>query len=70
MEMDAAPGVDLTKILAEMREQYEYLAEKNRKEAEEWFFSKVGLPLREKNLDDQMLGRSVSPSPFLCSLKS
>lgn len=43
VEMDAAPGVDLTKILADMREQYELLAEKNRKEAEQWFFSKVRL---------------------------
>ncbi|XP_060636985.1 keratin, type I cytoskeletal 14-like [Anolis sagrei] len=41
VEMDAAPGVDLTKILAEMREQYEHLAEKNRKDAEQWFFSKT-----------------------------
>lgn len=41
VEMDAAPGVDLTKILADMREQYESLAEKNRKEAEQWFFTKV-----------------------------
>ncbi|XP_053121194.1 keratin, type I cytoskeletal 14-like [Hemicordylus capensis] len=41
VEMDAAPGVDLTKILSEMREQYECLAEKNRKEAEQWFFSKT-----------------------------
>lgn len=41
VEMDAAPGVDLTKVLADMREQYEHLAEKNRKDAEAWFFSKV-----------------------------
>ncbi|KAF4787505.1 Keratin, type I cytoskeletal 14 [Turdus rufiventris] len=40
VEMDAAPGIDLTKILAEMREQYESLAEKNRRDAEQWFFSK------------------------------
>ncbi|NWY06860.1 K1C14 protein, partial [Nothoprocta ornata] len=40
VEMDAAPGIDLTKILAEMREQYETLAEKNRRDAEQWFFSK------------------------------
>ena len=41
VEMDAAPGIDLTKILAEMREQYESLADKNRRDAEQWFFSKV-----------------------------
>lgn len=41
VEMDAAPGIDLTRILAEMREQYEALAEKNRKDAEAWFFSQV-----------------------------
>uniref|UniRef100_A0ACB8EVC1 Keratin, type I cytoskeletal 14 n=2 Tax=Sphaerodactylus townsendi TaxID=933632 RepID=A0ACB8EVC1_9SAUR len=41
VEMDAAPGVDLTKILSEMREQYEALAEKNRKDAEQWFFTKT-----------------------------
>ncbi|KAM3823237.1 keratin, type I cytoskeletal 17-like [Vipera latastei] len=41
VEMDAAPGVDLTKILGEMREQYETLAEKNRRDAEQWFVIKT-----------------------------
>ncbi|XP_013374639.1 PREDICTED: keratin, type I cytoskeletal 15 isoform X4 [Chinchilla lanigera] len=41
VEMDAAPGVDLTRVLAEMREQYEAVAEKNRRDAEAWFFSKT-----------------------------
>nr|XP_033774771.1 keratin, type I cytoskeletal 19-like isoform X2 [Geotrypetes seraphini] len=40
VEVDAAPPVDLTKILADMRNQYEIMAEKNRKDAETWFFSK------------------------------
>lgn len=44
VEMDAAPGVDLSRILNEMRDQYEKMAEKNRKDAEDWFFSKVGGP--------------------------
>ncbi|XP_063815877.1 keratin, type I cytoskeletal 47 kDa-like isoform X2 [Pseudophryne corroboree] len=35
VEMNAAPGKDLTKLLNDMREQYETIAEKNRKEAEE-----------------------------------
>lgn len=42
VEMDAAPGVDLSRILNEMRDQYEKMAEKNRKDAEDWFFTKVG----------------------------
>ncbi|XP_008539790.2 keratin, type I cytoskeletal 15 [Equus przewalskii] len=41
VEMDAAPGVDLTRVLSEMREQYEGMAEKNRRDAEAWFFSKT-----------------------------
>ncbi|ELK01510.1 keratin, type I cytoskeletal 16 [Pteropus alecto] len=41
VEMDAAPGVDLSRILNEMRDQYEQLAEKNRKDAEAWFLSKT-----------------------------
>ncbi|XP_070584970.1 keratin, type I cytoskeletal 14-like [Erythrolamprus reginae] len=41
VEMDAAPGVDLTKVLADMREQYESLAENNRRDAEQWFFRKT-----------------------------
>ncbi|XP_004410662.1 PREDICTED: keratin, type I cytoskeletal 42 [Odobenus rosmarus divergens] len=41
VEMDAAPGVDLSHILNEMRDQYEKMAEKHRKDAEDWFFSKT-----------------------------
>ncbi|XP_019405928.1 PREDICTED: keratin, type I cytoskeletal 19-like isoform X2 [Crocodylus porosus] len=41
VEVDSAPGIDLTKILAEMRDQYEIMAEKNRKDAEAWFNSKT-----------------------------
>ncbi|GAB1296816.1 Keratin, type I cytoskeletal 13 [Apodemus speciosus] len=37
VQMDATPGIDLTRVLAEMRAQYEALAEKNRRDAEEWF---------------------------------
>ncbi|XP_059853457.1 keratin, type I cytoskeletal 13-like [Delphinus delphis] len=40
VEMDATPGIDLSRVLAEMREQYEAMAEKNRRDAEEWFNSK------------------------------
>ncbi|OCT62024.1 hypothetical protein XELAEV_18043108mg [Xenopus laevis] len=41
VEMDAAPAADLTKTLSEMRNQYENLAEKNRREVEEWYFKKT-----------------------------
>ncbi|XP_075701969.1 keratin, type I cytoskeletal 12-like [Rhinoderma darwinii] len=37
VEMNAAPGNDLTKILNDMRAQYEAMAEKNRKDAEDQF---------------------------------
>ncbi|EHB01627.1 Keratin, type I cytoskeletal 10 [Heterocephalus glaber] len=40
VEMNAAPGVDLTELLNNMRSQYEQLAEQNRKEAEAWFNEK------------------------------
>ncbi|XP_052612790.1 keratin, type I cytoskeletal 24-like isoform X2 [Peromyscus californicus insignis] len=37
VEMNAAPGTDLTKLLNDMRAQYEALAEQNRQEAEKQF---------------------------------
>ncbi|XP_075417914.1 keratin, type I cytoskeletal 10 isoform X3 [Tenrec ecaudatus] len=40
VEMNAAPGVDLTQLLNNMRGQYEQLAEKNRKDAEAWYTEK------------------------------
>lgn len=39
--MNAAPGIDLTKLLNDMRAQYEDLAEQNRREAEEQFIKMV-----------------------------
>ncbi|XP_074117592.1 keratin, type I cytoskeletal 14 [Sminthopsis crassicaudata] len=55
VEMDAAPGVDLSRTLAEMREQYEKMAEKNRKDAEEWFFSKTEELNREVASNSEMV---------------
>ncbi|KAM8946862.1 keratin, type I cytoskeletal 12-like [Pelodytes ibericus] len=37
VEMNAAPGIDLSQILNDMRAQYESMAEKNRKDAEDRF---------------------------------
>ncbi|XP_075767529.1 keratin, type I cytoskeletal 19-like isoform X2 [Pelodiscus sinensis] len=36
VEVDAAPGVDLVKTLAEIRDQYEGVIERSRREAEAW----------------------------------
>ncbi|XP_039112732.1 keratin, type I cytoskeletal 19 [Hyaena hyaena] len=41
VEVDSAPGIDLGKILSDMRSQYEVMAEKNRKDAEDWFTSRT-----------------------------
>lgn len=41
VEMNAAPGVDLTELLNNMRNQYEQIAERNRKDAEAWYNEKV-----------------------------
>lgn len=41
VEMNAAPGRDLTKILNEMRQQYEQISEQNRKDIEQRYESEV-----------------------------
>ncbi|XP_006833756.1 PREDICTED: keratin, type I cytoskeletal 19 [Chrysochloris asiatica] len=41
VEVDSAPGIDLAKILSDMRSQYEVMAEKNRKDAETWFITQT-----------------------------
>ena len=43
VEMNAAPGVDLTVLLNNVRAEYEDLAEQNCKETEAWFNEKVRL---------------------------
>ncbi|KAG8566371.1 hypothetical protein GDO81_013207 [Engystomops pustulosus] len=40
VEMNAAPGVDLSKLLNDMRTQYEEIAEQNRQKAADWFNEK------------------------------
>ncbi|KAG8512886.1 Keratin, type I cytoskeletal 15 [Galemys pyrenaicus] len=60
VEMDAAPGVDLTRVLAEMREQYEAMAEKNRRDAEAWFFSKTEELNKEVASNTEMIQTSKS----------
>ncbi|XP_077020542.1 keratin, type I cytoskeletal 19 [Tamandua tetradactyla] len=41
VEVDSTPGVDLAKILSDMRSQYEAMAEKYQKDAEAWFTNRT-----------------------------
>lgn len=40
VEVNAAPSSDLTRVLSDVREKYEALIDKNRKDAETWFVNK------------------------------
>ncbi|NXD29452.1 K1C19 protein, partial [Spelaeornis formosus] len=60
VELDSAPGTDLSKILADMRDQYEHMAEKNRKDAEAWFHSKTEELNREVAVNTEQLQSSKS----------
>ncbi|NXS70100.1 K1C15 protein, partial [Pandion haliaetus] len=41
VEVNAAPGEDLTKILNNLRNEYEQIIEKNRREVEQWYEVKI-----------------------------
>lgn len=41
VEVNAAPGQDLTKILNDLRNEYEQIIDKNRREVEQWYEVKV-----------------------------
>ncbi|XP_061447157.1 keratin, type I cytoskeletal 24-like [Rhineura floridana] len=60
VEMDAAPGIDLTKLLNDMRAQYEELADRNRRDAEEQFNKQVGALRQEisANVDQLSTGKT------------
>ncbi|XP_010225143.1 PREDICTED: keratin, type I cytoskeletal 42-like, partial [Tinamus guttatus] len=41
VEVNAAPGPDLTKILNDLRNEYEEIIDKNRREVEQWYEVKI-----------------------------
>ncbi|XP_075436338.1 keratin, type I cytoskeletal 19-like [Ascaphus truei] len=60
VEMNAAPNVDLSKILADMRDQYEVLADKNRKEVEAWYLTKTEQLNKEVSSQGEQIQSSKS----------
>lgn len=42
VEVDASPQQDLQKVLDEIRDHYETVAAKNRRDLESWYQTKVG----------------------------
>ncbi|XP_074121583.1 keratin, type I cytoskeletal 25 [Sminthopsis crassicaudata] len=66
VEMNAAPGVDLTLLLNNMRAEYEDLAEQNRRDAEAWFNEKSA-SLQQQISDD--VGATTSARNELTEMK-
>ncbi|XP_044532445.1 keratin, type I cytoskeletal 19 [Gracilinanus agilis] len=60
VEVDSAPGIDLAKILADMRNQYEVMVEKNRTDAEAWFNHKIEGLNQEVAVHTEQLQTSMS----------
>nr|AFM85801.1 keratin, type I cytoskeletal 42 [Callorhinchus milii] len=55
VDVEAKPKVDLVQILTEMRQQYELLVAKNRKEAEDWFKQQVEVKTQEVVVNTQAM---------------
>ncbi|XP_036378282.1 keratin, type I cytoskeletal 13-like [Megalops cyprinoides] len=58
VEVDAAPALDLNVVIAEIREQYEALVAKNRRDAELWFKNKSEVVQREMKSSAEVIQTS------------
>uniref|UniRef100_A0A8C6RID8 IF rod domain-containing protein n=1 Tax=Nannospalax galili TaxID=1026970 RepID=A0A8C6RID8_NANGA len=62
VEVDAAPTVDLNRVLNETRCQYEALVETNRREVEEWFTTQVGNSSYQAEIIENSLENTLTES--------
>ncbi|XP_076609505.1 keratin, type I cytoskeletal 50 kDa-like [Chaetodon auriga] len=60
VEVDAVPGMDLSRIIEEVREHYEAIAAKNRKELESWYQTKSEVLSKEVAVSTENLQTSKS----------
>lgn len=78
VEVEASPQEDLSSVMASIRDHYETVANKNRRDVENWFQSKVNLldgdiwwPKVELQVPPLVATRPLllDPQPFTCSLR-